>query len=407
MLKFIQNNREITALLAVVLLFVLPGFLDRQYLSVQTLTMVYSSAQILILLAMGATLVMLTRNIDVSVGSITGMCAVLLGMLLNAGYSLPVACVATLLLGLLAGFFNGVLLAWLKIPAIVATLGTLGLYRGIMLLWTGGKWIEGLPAELKQLSAPLLFGVSAIGWLTIILVAFMAWLLAKTAFGRSFYVTGDNLQGARQLGVRTEAIRIVAFSLNGCMAALAGIVFASQIGFIPNQTGTGLEMKAIAACVLGGISLLGGSGAIIGAVLGAWFLIQLVDAGMKVGMPTMAVTGVGKDMVRDQRYFSLATRIAAEMGAQIIKTYYVEKGFERIVAGCPVPIVIAGGKKLPEREALEMCWQAIDQGASGVDMGRNIFQSDHPVAMMKAVQAVVHHNETADRAYELYLSEKQ
>ncbi|EFN5412155.1 autoinducer-2 aldolase [Escherichia coli] len=121
----------------------------------------------------------------------------------------------------------------------------------------------------------------------------------------------------------------------------------------------------------------------------------------------MAVTGVGKDMVRDQRYFSLATRIAAEMGAQIIKTYYVEKGFERIVAGCPVPIVIAGGKKLPEREALEMCWQAIDQGASGVDMGRNIFQSDHPVAMMKAVQAVVHHNETADRAYELYLSEKQ
>ncbi|HCN6924493.1 TPA: autoinducer 2 ABC transporter permease LsrC, partial [Escherichia coli] len=230
MLKFIQNNREITALLAVVLLFALPGFLDRQYLSVQTLTMVYSSAQILILLAMGATLVMLTRNIDVSVGSITGMCAVLLGMLLNAGYSLPVACVATLLLGLLAGFFNGVLVAWLKIPAIVATLGTLGLYRGIMLLWTGGKWIEGLPAELKQLSAPLLFGVSAIGWLTIILVAFMAWLLAKTAFGRSFYATGDNLQGARQLGVRTEAIRIVAFSLNGCMAALAGIVFASQIG---------------------------------------------------------------------------------------------------------------------------------------------------------------------------------
>ncbi|EPJ2491084.1 autoinducer 2 ABC transporter permease LsrC, partial [Escherichia coli] len=240
-----------------------------------TLTMVYSSAQILILLAMGATLVMLTRNIDVSVGSITGMCAVLLGMLLNAGYSLPVACVATLLLGLLAGFFNGVLVAWLKIPAIVATLGTLGLYRGIMLLWTGGKWIEGLPAELKQLSAPLLFGVSAIGWLTIILVAFMAWLLAKTAFGRSFYATGDNLQCARQLGVRTEAIRIVAFSLNGCMAALAGIVFASQIGFIPNQTGTGLEMKAIAACVLGGISLLGGSGAIIGAVLGAWFLTQI------------------------------------------------------------------------------------------------------------------------------------
>ncbi|ENP6280492.1 3-hydroxy-5-phosphonooxypentane-2,4-dione thiolase [Salmonella enterica] len=135
-------------------------------------------------------------------------------------------------------------------------------------------------------------------------------------------------------------------------------------------------------------------------------IIQLIDAGLRVGMPIMAVTGVGKDMARDQRYFSLATRIAAEMGAQIIKTYYVDKGFERIAAGCPVPIVIAGGKKLPEREALEMCYQAIDQGASGVDMGRNIFQSEDPVAMIKAVHAVVHHNETAERAYELFLSEK-
>lgn len=106
MLKFIQNNREATALLAIVCLFVFPGALDSQYLSVQTLTMVFSSAQILMLLAIGATMVMLTRNIDVSVGSTTGMCAVLLGVMLNAGYSLPVACLATLILGIVAGFFN-------------------------------------------------------------------------------------------------------------------------------------------------------------------------------------------------------------------------------------------------------------------------------------------------------------
>jgi len=135
-------------------------------------------------------------------------------------------------------------------------------------------------------------------------------------------------------------------------------------------------------------------------------IIQLVDQGTRYGMPTMAVTGVGKDMVRDQRYFSLATRIAAEMGAHIIKTYYVDSGFERVAAGCPVPIVIAGGKKLPEREALEMCFQAIDQGASGVDMGRNIFQSESPIAMLKAVQAVVHNNASVDQAYELFLDQK-
>lgn len=135
-------------------------------------------------------------------------------------------------------------------------------------------------------------------------------------------------------------------------------------------------------------------------------IIQLVDQGMRYGMPTMAVTGVGKDMARDQRYFSLATRIAAEMGANIIKTYFVDEGFERIAAGCPVPIVIAGGKKLPEREALEMCFKALDQGASGVDMGRNIFQSESPVAMLHAVKAVVHENASVAHAYELYLSEK-
>ena len=135
-------------------------------------------------------------------------------------------------------------------------------------------------------------------------------------------------------------------------------------------------------------------------------IIQLVDQGMRYGMPTMAVTGVGKDMARDQRYFSLATRIAAEMGANIIKTYFVDEGFERIAAGCPVPIVIAGGKKLPEREALEMCFKALDQGASGVDMGRNIFQSESPIAMLHAVKAVVHENASVAHAYELYLSEK-
>ena len=275
MLKLIQNNRELTALLAIVALFGLLGAMDSQSFSFQTLGMIFGSAQILMLLAMGATLVMLTRNIDVSVGSITGLCAVSLGILLNSGVGLPLACLATLGVGIAAGLFNGVLVAWLRIPAIVATLGTLGLYRGLMLLLTGGKWIEGLPADLKSLSAPLVLGISPLGWLVILLLLAMFWLLSRTALGRSFYAVGDNLQGARQLGVPVNRIRILAFAINGAMAALAGIVFASQIGFVPNQTGSGLEMKAIAACVLGGISLLGGTGSIIGALLGAYFLTQI------------------------------------------------------------------------------------------------------------------------------------
>lgn len=135
-------------------------------------------------------------------------------------------------------------------------------------------------------------------------------------------------------------------------------------------------------------------------------VVKLIDTGTRYGIPTLAVTGVGKDMERDARYFGLATRIAAEIGAHYIKTYFVEKGFEKVTAGCPVPIVIAGGKKLPELDALTMAYQAIDQGAMGVDMGRNIFQSDSPVAMIQAVRAVVHDNEKPDKAYEHFLSLK-
>lgn len=131
-------------------------------------------------------------------------------------------------------------------------------------------------------------------------------------------------------------------------------------------------------------------------------VIKLIDTGTRVGIPTMAVTGVGKDMERTARYFGLATRIAAELGAHFVKSYYIEPGFERVAAGCPVPIVIAGGKKLPEREALEMAWRAVDQGAAGVDMGRNVFQSDNPAAMLKALAAVVHRHERPEQAFALY-----
>ena len=136
-------------------------------------------------------------------------------------------------------------------------------------------------------------------------------------------------------------------------------------------------------------------------------LVKVVDAGNRHGIPTLAVTGVGKELVRDAKYLGLATRICAEMGAHFVKTYYCEKGFARVAAACPVPLVIAGGKKLPELDALKMAYEAIDQGAAGVDMGRNIFQCDAPIAMIQAVRAVVHDQERPDKAYDLYHSLKK
>lgn len=126
-------------------------------------------------------------------------------------------------------------------------------------------------------------------------------------------------------------------------------------------------------------------------------LAELVDKGERYGMPVLAVTAVGREMERDARYLGLACRIAAELGARMVKTYYCED-FEKVVAGCPVPVIIAGGKKVPEGDALEMAHSAIASGASGVDMGRNIFQSGNPVAMIKAVRAIVHEGATVKEA---------
>jgi putative autoinducer-2 (AI-2) aldolase len=131
-------------------------------------------------------------------------------------------------------------------------------------------------------------------------------------------------------------------------------------------------------------------------------MTKLVDAGLRHGMPVMGVTAVGKNMVRDAKYFRLACRIIAELGAQYVKTYYVDDGFETVTASCPVPIVMAGGKKLPELEALTMAYNAVQQGAAGVDMGRNIFQSDAPQAMISAVHAVVHKNLKPAQGFEMF-----
>jgi len=133
-------------------------------------------------------------------------------------------------------------------------------------------------------------------------------------------------------------------------------------------------------------------------------MTRLVDLGLRYGIPVMGVTAVGKQLTRDAKYLRLACRICAELGAQFVKTYYVEDGFDTVTASCPVPIVMAGGKKLPELEALTMAHRAVSEGASGVDMGRNIFQSDNPLGMMRAVAAVVHEGRNPAEALELYRS---
>ncbi len=130
-------------------------------------------------------------------------------------------------------------------------------------------------------------------------------------------------------------------------------------------------------------------------------LAKLIDEGKKYGIPVLAVTAVGKEMARDVRYLSLSSRIAAELGADMVKTYYCEN-FQQVVKTCPVPIVVAGGKKIQEKDALKLAYNSVHEGAVGVDMGRNVFQSDSPVGMIKAVRAIVHENASVKKAYDIY-----
>lgn len=136
-------------------------------------------------------------------------------------------------------------------------------------------------------------------------------------------------------------------------------------------------------------------------------MTRLVDSGNRHGVAVLAVTAVGKDMVRDAKYLRLACRICAELGAHLVKTYYVPEGFETVTASCPVPIVMAGGKKLPELDALKMAYNAVREGAAGVDMGRNIFQSDAAVAMLQAVGKIVHEGMKPEQAYDFYQTVKR
>lgn len=278
MLDLLARNRVATLIAVLVVAYAAIGAAAPGYLSGATAAMVISNSLVLMLISLGTMIVILTRNIDVSSGSVLGLSAAVLGLSLNAGVGLPLAIAFCLMTGAVAGAFNGLMVAYLGIPSIVATLGTLGLYRGIMLVLTGGRWIEDLPQNLKALAANLGPGFSVLTVAVFVLVI-LAWLvLRKTRFGRYFYAVGDNRAAAHHLGVPVRRVQFTAFVATGLCAALAGLVFAAQIGFIPNQAGNGIELKAIAVNVLGGVSLLGGTGSVAGVFAAVVFITSIDSA---------------------------------------------------------------------------------------------------------------------------------
>lgn len=284
-MKSLLKHREVITVAGVVLLALAVGAVHPTYLDGGNLARVLNSTVILGLLGVGSAIVIVTRNIDVSVGSTLALSGIVGAMLMQGGAPIWVAAIVVLALGAVLGAVNGIGVAYGHVPPIVMTLGTLAAYRGISFLITGGYSIESLPSEFRELGRLSLLGVPILVWGAVILIAGVAVVMARTRFGRAFYATGDNRSGAYLVGIRTNGVIILAFTLSGVMAALAALVFLAQIGSIGNQAGQGIEMRAIAAAVIGGVSLAGGVGTVVGAALGALFISMATNSLSFLGIP--------------------------------------------------------------------------------------------------------------------------
>ncbi|MCH6269370.1 ABC transporter permease subunit [Neobacillus citreus] len=275
LLSKLMKQREISIVVLIVVFISIVGMVNSKFVTGKSLLLLVESAIILLILAVGQSFVLLTREIDVSVGSTMGLSAAVCGLLLTSGVSGWVSSLAVLAVGVLAGLFNGLGVAYLRIPAIIMTLGTLGILRGFMIILTGGKWIEDIPNYFKKLSGTDFIGLPLPVWVGLVILIAAYLVLRLTKFGRYFYAVGDNADGARLIGIPVSKVRVLAFVLSGLSASVAGLIFVMNIGFVPNQTGSGMELQVIAAAVLGGVSLNGGLGTVLGAGLGAIFLTAI------------------------------------------------------------------------------------------------------------------------------------
>ena len=269
------RHRELSLLAVMVLLGALVAVRAPQFLSVSNLTQVTTLASIVAVAAVGQALVIISRNVDLSVESTIGLVAFVVADLLSArALGVPVAIGFGMLLGLGLGMINGFVVAVLRVPAIVATLGTLSIYRGVDFLLAGGKQvtITDLPPGYTDAATANILGIPLFVVIAVAIVAIVGILLRQTRFGRQVYAVGSNPEAATILGIRTRLVTFAVFSLCGLLAGVAGVMWGIYFGTINATAATGAVLQVVAACVVGGVAIFGGSGTVVGAGLGALFL---------------------------------------------------------------------------------------------------------------------------------------
>ena len=274
--EWVFRVRELGIIVAFVVLVAVTGILEPRFLETDSLRNLALNASIFAILAVGQTLVLVTRNVDLSVGSVLGLSAYFAGDLLSKhpGMALPLVFVLGMALGAACGLFNGLLVTFGRVPALVVTLGTLYIFRGLAFLWTNGSQVnaETLPDSFLNLGTDSIVGVPILLIIAVIVLLLVGQWLRDFRAGRELYAIGSNPEGARLAGVRSERRVLTAFVLAGALAGLGGVLFTARFGTVDATAGVGYELTVIAAAVVGGVAIFGGTGSVYGAALGALLL---------------------------------------------------------------------------------------------------------------------------------------
>lgn len=296
MLKLLLKRRELSALIFLALIFLVVGAINPAFLTVNNILLCFNSSVVFAIVAIGIAFVIITGEIDVSVGATVGLSATVVGCLVRDGNPWLTSCLIGLAIGLLVGAVNGFGVVVFRIPSIIMTLGTNGIIRGLMYVYTDGKWVENIPFEFKALAQYKLFDTFTYFYLFVILLMILIHTyMTKAKKGKYFAAVGDNAAGANLLGIPVDLTKFIAFLLCGVFSSIGGIIFVSRVGFVTPIAGIGYEMKVIAACVIGGISLSGGVGNMIGAVIGAALMASISRLLVFIGLPSNlddTITGI-------------------------------------------------------------------------------------------------------------------
>lgn len=275
-LSTLLRRREVNLAVLILFLVVIVTLRAPHFLTVRNIGAILEDTGILMILAVAQLMVIVTEGIDLSVGSTMGLTGMIVAVTnqYNPGIPVPVLLLMALLIGLALGMVNGALVALGNIPAIIATLGTMAIYRGVIFLVGGGQWVGAheMTPGFKGIPSHTFLGLSSLMWLTILVVVLAYLFLAYTKTGREIYAVGGNRIATAYVGIRSKAIDFLVYSVSGTLAGLGGLLYVTRYASAQNDTAVGFELQTVAACVIGGASIAGGAGSVVGAVLGALFL---------------------------------------------------------------------------------------------------------------------------------------